>query len=615
MKLFLFALVILTTATFHIHAQVGIIKGVVTDKTSKQPISGASIFIRGVPSSALSQNSGNFLLSHVPFGDVEIQVRKAGYQNIALKTNIKSLGNGLDIQLATENSVISKHAKALDKYREKVVVITDKPYYYPKDIIWLKAYVNCITPNLRDSLSHVTYVDFIDSDNKVLKHLTLSQDSGRFQGQIVLPIDLKPGNYMIVAYTNFMRNFGDDYFYYQAIPVLAQTQRVEPSNSMPERGAEKFVFDEGYYYTRDRVSVYFKDLPEGDYTVAVTDATQVAEVAHMDISQAWSFSNNFNHEQTKLEYITEKGVRFIGQFVNELNTGKRAKLTFYRKDRFDLADIETNDDGIFQINGLKFYDSATYFVTAYSPKSKKASKMVGSIKLLDEPVSPPKTAIPNRWFSVVDSKDPQRFLADYLVPADSKLLDKVTVIGTRLTDESSNLPGIMGGADTILKGSEIVSHQSNLLRALQGRVPGLIINCNEGSLCSIHFFRAMTSSAINMPAPLVLVDNVPVAMSGQSVTESLMAIDPLTVERIEFKRGLAPLYASQAAGGVIAVYLKKGSSIQADKPKEIRLTLKGFSRPKDFVSPDYGSLKQDNSIADYRSTLYWNPELTKDSEG
>lgn len=116
-----------------------------------------------------------------------------------------------------------------------------------------------------------------------------------------------------------------------------------------------------------------------------------------------------------------------------------------------------------------------------------------------------------------------------------------------------------------------------------------------------------------MVEPLVLVDNVP--MMGQSAGEVLLAINPQTVERIEFRRRLTPSYGSQAVGGIIAVYLKKSSDEKNEQSNDMTLNVKGFSRPQNFVSPDYGNSQQDNSVADYRSTLYWNPQLIKDAAG
>lgn len=67
------------------------------------------------------------------------------------------------------------------------------------------------------------------------------------------------------------------------------------------------------------------------------------------------------------------------------------------------------------------------------------------------------------------------------------------------------------------------------------------------------------------------------------------------------------------AGGAIAVYLRKGGSLnQMTKGLDFTL-IPGYSAVKEFYSPDYS--KPDPSDAlDYRSTLYWNPFIFIDKD-
>jgi hypothetical protein len=117
---------------------------------------------------------------------------------------------------------------------------------------------------------------------------------------------------------------------------------------------------------------------------------------------------------------------------------------------------------------------------------------------------------------------------------------------------------------------------------------------------------------MNSTEPLVLVNNVPVE-GGFRIFSNLPTE---SIERIEFSRRLNPLYGSQGASGVIAVYLKNGESgggSYRDLLVNKSIMVKGFSRPLSFISPDYSLANQEAYVADYRSTLYWNPELQKDA--
>lgn len=485
-------LILFVWVSSQLHGQEAIVKGFVKDQATGMAISGAEIFIRGIPSSTKSKSAGDFLLTNVPFGVVEIQVRKEGYQKITLKANIQSFNNGLDVALARNKSLdIPEPSSQLNKYREKVVLVTDKPYYYPGEIIWLKAYLNCVNPTYRDSLSRVVYADLIDAKKNILKHLTLSLDSGQLQGQIRLPQEIKTGNYMLVAYTNFMRNFGEDDFHYQVIPVLSINQQILERKQSVLVKASGIATSRLRYKLREKVTISLTDLEEGNYSISVTDAKQVVDIPQADFVDAWDFSVNTREEGALSDYVMEKGIYFIGQFMNEMHKGKKVKLSMYRKDRFELIDVETNNQGWFEVNGLKFYDSSKYFVTAYPVNSKKALPLPGSVKLLEQPTRVSAPNIPGNWFIVVDADQPQRFLADYLVPAESKLLDSITVTDKRLNDVQKKLPGIIGGADVILQGKDLASYP-NLPMGITGKVPGLLVIVwgpfrNVGLLSIAHF--------------------------------------------------------------------------------------------------------------------------------
>jgi len=121
--------------------------------------------------------------------------------------------------------------------------------------------------------------------------------------------------------------------------------------------------------------------------------------------------------------------------------------------------------------------------------------------------------------------------------------------------------------------------------------------------------RSGNLSVLNQADMLVTINDVPV--TGDP-TSTLSMIDPNTVERVEVTTRLNVLYGSQAVAGVIAVYLKQGSDT-AYEPKEKATTsiVEGFTRVNRFASPDY-SVSPDDLKSDFRSTVYWNPEVITD---
>ncbi|HCN82491.1 MAG TPA: hypothetical protein DIT07_02570, partial [Sphingobacteriaceae bacterium] len=93
---------------------------------------------------------------------------------------------------------------------EKLYIQFDKPYYSTGDTIRLKAYL-LDAAFLSASRSGLVYLELANDTNKVLMRRMLPLVSGIGYGNLVLDtVDIPDGSYTIRAYTNLMRNFGED---------------------------------------------------------------------------------------------------------------------------------------------------------------------------------------------------------------------------------------------------------------------------------------------------------------------------------------------------------------------------------------------------------------------
>jgi hypothetical protein len=102
---------------------------------------------------------------------------------------------------------------------EKVYLHFDKPYYAVGDTIWFKAYVT-LEQNQLSAISKIVYVDMINNRDSVVQSLKLPVVNGTAGGSIVLPqLTFVEGNYHVRAYTNWMRNFDQGYFFNKNITV------------------------------------------------------------------------------------------------------------------------------------------------------------------------------------------------------------------------------------------------------------------------------------------------------------------------------------------------------------------------------------------------------------
>jgi hypothetical protein len=103
---------------------------------------------------------------------------------------------------------------------EKIYIQFDKPYYAVDDTIWFKAWLMNGPTFFMHSKSGLLHIDIANDSNKVIKQYLLPVQDGVTWGNIVLSkSDFRPGNFVLWAYTNWMRNFSDDHFFYKRIQV------------------------------------------------------------------------------------------------------------------------------------------------------------------------------------------------------------------------------------------------------------------------------------------------------------------------------------------------------------------------------------------------------------
>ena len=105
--------------------------------------------------------------------------------------------------------------------QEKIHVQTDKPSYVSGDTIWLRAHLVDALLLQQANASRYVYVELINLLAEVVDRVMLRSDSlGCFYGYIKLDETLPEGNYTLRAYTRFMQNQGEDYFFRKSVYVV-----------------------------------------------------------------------------------------------------------------------------------------------------------------------------------------------------------------------------------------------------------------------------------------------------------------------------------------------------------------------------------------------------------
>ncbi|MDB5114941.1 MAG: hypothetical protein JWQ79_433 [Mucilaginibacter sp.] len=129
-------------------------------------------------------------------------------------------------------SVLNKYMTAIDTLRsrrpiEKLYLQTDKNYYLTGDTLWFKAYLlngDFLTPSQKSGL---LYVELDDAAGRMEKRIMVPVVSGIGWGNMELDEkEIPEGSYTLRAYTNWMRNFGEDYIFKKDIYISALKNQV-----------------------------------------------------------------------------------------------------------------------------------------------------------------------------------------------------------------------------------------------------------------------------------------------------------------------------------------------------------------------------------------------------
>jgi hypothetical protein len=142
--------------------------------------------------------------------------------------------------------------KKFDRYRlnnptEKLYVHTDQDLYLTGETLWFKIYYVDGALHQPGDISKVGYVEILDKDNRPVLQAKISLKNGQGNGALFLPATLNTGNYRLRAYTQWMKNFDPELFFYKTVNVVNTFRRLDEKKT-PSAEEQQFhvqFFPEG----------------------------------------------------------------------------------------------------------------------------------------------------------------------------------------------------------------------------------------------------------------------------------------------------------------------------------------------------------------------------------
>ncbi len=155
-------------------------------------------------------------------------------------------------QVAPSLKLISETIESHSDY-EKIYLHTDRGYYTGGGDIFFKVYLTDQTLSQRKAKSKVAYVDLIGPDQTIVETKTIAIKDGQGFGDFQITSKYRSGNYVLRAYTQYMKNFDTDFFFRKAIYIRGVNNMAATSN-ISTIGASIQFFPEGGDLVQDLIS-------------------------------------------------------------------------------------------------------------------------------------------------------------------------------------------------------------------------------------------------------------------------------------------------------------------------------------------------------------------------
>ena len=322
-----------------------------------------------------------------------------------------------------------------------------------------------------------------------------------------------------------------------------------------------------------------------------------------------------NDNPAKLSYQPEKTMALTGTVTRKNKPLEKAKVTLFTKSNGGLLlDTLTDANGRFVFKDLVFPDSTQFLVQA------KISKGQSAVMLNPDsiPQLPPVAIDPVAGIVVSDSSEvsaaylanERRFYQEqqkYGVNKHAIMLKEVKIKSKKdFVKRSKNLNGA-GSADEIVTADDLEKLPGvSLAQKLQSKLFGIV---TFDRFEKPHDVRARFA---NGPM-LIEVDG------AYLDPDQFKDLNPDRIESVEVLAGpnYGTVYGPKGINGVLVITTKIASEYTYERyaPGVVTYHPQGFYKAREFYSPQYDNPKTNQKISDFRSTIYWKPNVITDKDG
>ena len=333
------------------------------------------------------------------------------------------------------------------------------------------------------------------------------------------------------------------------------------------------------------------------------DARTLRSIDYLMMTHGWrrhKMENVLRTPSLNFTNYIEKGQTISGRIMGFFGANvKKGPICVLAPKYNIIATTETDEKGQFIVN-TSFRDSTTFLVQA------RTKKGFAGVDILMDPPQYPVATHKAPYFNGATT-----FMEDYLMNTRDQYymeggmrvynLKEVTVTAKRERPSSKSI--YTGGINTYTVEEDRLQGYGQTAFDAASRLPSVTIT--NGS--EIHIRN-------NSEPAIIVIDDI----VYEDASDILKDIQVSDMSSISLLRGAdAVILGPRASVGAVVITLKDPRNLPA-RPAQgiITYTPLGYSESVEFYHPTYDTPEKKNAQrSDFRSTVYWNPELRLDAEG
>lgn len=371
------------------------------------------------------------------------------------------------------------------------------------------------------------------------------------------------------------------------------------------------------------------------YYFAQNDARHRKDLNLLLMTQGW---RRFNWDVMRgeknfaLKYLPENGFTIKGKttrFLNE-NKGRTGEVFLSGMGKtFEMIHTQSDEDGYFTFTDLQIRDTAAFVLQGNremeNGKKKQKGLAPSDKNRLNLEVFEDTLAWSNSNRSIRAIKAEHNILQQFL--SESRY--------NRVVDDAyANLWSI-DLEEIVITEKRVVTdvfyHQKSMLykepdtRIMMDEVPGIagrtnIFDAINGKIAGVEVIGTFPNKTVRIRGINSISQNTTATILIDGAVVSEATANTFPVDRIAFVDVLKGIRTSAIYGsstGVFAIYTKSVSRVGTNRASlsgMLNFEHPGYYRAREFYSPVYGA-KSNEGPPDYRSTLYWNPNVSLTGKG